>query len=439
MNRTEIMFFFDTEDYTSNRSADAIYDWASMCSDEGITGHFAVVGLLAKQLSAWGRNDVISALKPHIIGTHSYGHSLHPDICEITDLEDFNAAYAVAKKEENEALRLINSVLSPARIMFACPPGNSKSYAAMYLYADMGIPFYCDTIFTNARNTGIYACNQLHIDYTISLETLFLREPQTDINELLNDLHNKKDRVILYTHPNMSVKTEAWDRLNYNKSNLRPFGEWIEAADRDPEQTKRFYSRFRELIKAVKADDRFEITNLGKIEAKQKPRIAITQKSIAKIRQSLAKGLSPISSPSLSLSDAFCGVCSLLRGGSSYKPLKSYGFLEAPQGVNASCRVSGDELRAAAQNIDISGFLPNKIRVGEIDIGPADFMLAGLEVLDEGLDWVEITPKPQLPDLYDFSKLRDFRLKNTWIHSPKLLDAYLSDRARLQSWTIRYE
>ena len=94
MKPTELMFFFDTEDFTSNRSADAIVDLAGIMTDEGVTGHFAIVGLLAKQLENWGRTDVVAALKPHIIGTHTYGHSLHPDICEQTDYEDFGKAYS---------------------------------------------------------------------------------------------------------------------------------------------------------------------------------------------------------------------------------------------------------------------------------------------------------------------------------------------------------
>ncbi|MPN08857.1 hypothetical protein SDC9_156143 [bioreactor metagenome] len=80
MKKTEVLFFFDTEDFTSNRSADAIKGLADLMTSEGVTGHFAVVGLLARQLKAWQREDVIESLGPHIIGTHTYGHSLHPDI-----------------------------------------------------------------------------------------------------------------------------------------------------------------------------------------------------------------------------------------------------------------------------------------------------------------------------------------------------------------------
>ena len=77
---TDVMFFFDSEDFTSNHAADALRELASICTEEGVRGHFALVGLLAYQLQAWGRRDVLDALRPHEIGSHTYGHSLHPNI-----------------------------------------------------------------------------------------------------------------------------------------------------------------------------------------------------------------------------------------------------------------------------------------------------------------------------------------------------------------------
>ena len=75
---TDIIISFDTEDYTNQEAADAIRDEANLLREEGITGCFNVVGLLAKQLVAWERRDVLEALSHHEIGLHTYGHSLHP-------------------------------------------------------------------------------------------------------------------------------------------------------------------------------------------------------------------------------------------------------------------------------------------------------------------------------------------------------------------------
>ena len=87
---TDIIFSFDTEDFTSSVAADAILREAEILKEANIKGGFCLVGLLAKQLVNWGRKDVLDALKFHEIGNHSYGHSLHPTINEYTDIADFD-------------------------------------------------------------------------------------------------------------------------------------------------------------------------------------------------------------------------------------------------------------------------------------------------------------------------------------------------------------
>jgi hypothetical protein len=89
---TDIIFSFDTEDFTSNRAADAIYREAKILEEEGVRGCFCLVGLLADQLVNWGRDDVLEALSHHEINSHTYGHTLHPMINEYTDIEDVNEA-----------------------------------------------------------------------------------------------------------------------------------------------------------------------------------------------------------------------------------------------------------------------------------------------------------------------------------------------------------
>jgi len=438
MKQTEIMFFFDTEDFTSNRSADAIKGLADICTQEGVTGHFAVVGLLAKQLRNWGRDDVIESLKPHIIGTHTYGHSLHPDICEQSDFEDFSLAYNTVAEYEDRAIEYINEVLNPKRIMFACPPGNSKSYAAMYYYADRGIPFYCDTIIANSRNSPLFYCNQEHIAYTCSLESMFLNDDnEFDEVAFFDDISRDKDRVILYTHPNMSVKTEFWDKLNYNKGNLREFGNWIEAPNRTQAQTDAFWAKIRRLIRFIKNDSRFKITCLNEVLAGRAERVKVTHPMLRKIKESLKEDFASLKDPSLSISDVFCACVNFLRGGTEYVPDKAYGFLLKPFEIETPCRVTRVEIIKAAEKIDISGFLPEKIPVGEKALGPADFLFAALEILTGNENEITLLPRAQLNDISHLPELCSFKLKGTWVHTPELEDNYLSKRVRLQCWTLR--
>lgn len=437
MKKTEVLFFFDTEDFTSECAAEAILREAEICSSEGITGHFAVVGLLAKQLASWGRHDIIDALKTHIIGTHTYGHTLHPDICESSDLESFDEAYQNVARDEDRAIELINDVLAPQRILFACPPGNSKSYVAMYYYADKGIPFYCDTVVNDGRGTALHYCNQEHIDYVYPMESSFFNE-NPDIDGIIEGFIDR-DRIIIYTHPNIAVKTEFWDVLNYDKTNLREFGSWIEANDRAPEQTERFYRCMRELIRKLKCDGRFEITNLYNILSRRKPRVLLTKDMLPQIKSSLSFQLTPIKEPSYSVSDIFFAAVDFLNEKSEYSPSKVYGFLSEPHGVTKTCRVSTAGLKKAAAEIRTDTFIPECITVDGIALGPADFLLAALKALTDGCEEIVLTPSEQLVSIDALHEMKTLKMNGKWRHSDDFRDKYLSDRLRLQCWTLRYE
>ena len=82
--RTKVVFFFDI---------------ANIFSSEGIRGHFAMIGYLGQKLVEWRRVDVLDALGPHLVGTQTLYHSLHPNITESTDIEDYAKAREIAFEE----------------------------------------------------------------------------------------------------------------------------------------------------------------------------------------------------------------------------------------------------------------------------------------------------------------------------------------------------
>ena len=78
--KTKVMLFFDTEDYTCDRSNDAIRDIANLLTSEGVRGNFNIAGFLGTRIVELRRTDVIEALKPHVIGTQTLYQALHPNI-----------------------------------------------------------------------------------------------------------------------------------------------------------------------------------------------------------------------------------------------------------------------------------------------------------------------------------------------------------------------
>lgn len=441
--KTDLIFSFDTEDFTSNSAADAIYREAEILRRNGIRGCFCVVGLLAQQLRAWKRRDVIDALSHHEIALHTWGHTYHPTINEYTDTKDFQSAYREVLRQETEACRMLSDTFGTDTVYAAVPPGNQKSYAAMYAYADMGIPIYADTVCDTPVGDGMYYCNLFHMDYAFAMESCFFETACDDamLRGILDRLAGR-GHAIVYTHPHIAMYSRHWDSLNYYKENRFPFGHWTEAPRRPEAETERFYRNMERFTCLAKEDERFSITTYKEIADRlntEPPRV-ITKADLSKLKAHLAQQLYPYADTvSYSLSDLFCACCAFLGGSESYTCKKVFGFLSMPDSAPSPCSVTAQELRKAAETIPSDGFLPESVTIGAKRIGPADFLMAAMDILC-GAASAEILPgRPQLPSLDAIPQTRDLAFAGTWMHSDDFKDLYLSDRLRLQSWTMRHQ
>jgi hypothetical protein len=238
----------------------------------------------------------------------------------------------------------------------------------------------------------------------------------------------------------MILYRQFWDSLNYKGTNKYEFGHWDEPQRRTSEEVLHFYDSLRLFIKRLKNDGRFTFRTIGDIyrEHAVLPPRKVTRDMLPQLRSALLSRFGYITEPvSLSLSDLFAAVTAFLRGDDVFVPGEIYGFLETPSGVGEKCIISAADLIKAAKKLDLSGFLPVKIMTGDIYIGPADYLFAALDLLCDGDDKIYIKPKPQQCPLDEFPYLRDLSLRGSWMYSPDFHDEYLSDRLRLQAWTIR--
>ena len=455
--QTKILFTFDTEDYTCDRSNDAIRDIANLLKSEGVRGNFNIVGFLATRLLELKRTDVIDALKYHVIGSQTLYHTRHPDIAELGDDPCYERAYRRTMADEAKAVGMLDAAFGENRCVFWCPPGNCVSMVAMDVYSDLGVPFsggcgmtndkgsgYADQLVRSGTEVGgLWYFNQYHVPYSLDfhLERMIPKpnESEPDYQAALDTLA-KYDVLCLYMHPHMAVKMRHWDGMNYGKANKVKWREWKVAPDRDPAATAVFYERFKHFIQLMKADGRFEISDFEALKASLKPRRTMTAADLPAIREALTKDFGPIAAPaSWSVADAFQLVVRLLRGEKDYKPGKVYGFLQRPEGVRAEVEVSAADLHAAAKGLNLETFLPSAIKVGDQLIGPADFLFAALEVLTTGADRVKIAPREQLGSFKMCPGLEKMKLSGKWAHTPEFKDEYLSERLRLQLWTMRIE
>ncbi len=437
---TEIYITFDTEDFTSNYASDAIRDQAKLLTEHGVRASFNIVGYLARELVRYRRADVLDALKAHTISFHSLRHTYHPTINEYTDIEDYAAARKEFMRQEIEGMGMVKAATGVDSFPAAVPPGDSFSYVAMYAYADLGIPVYYGSFFNTPDGKGVFFCNGFHVNYDHAMEQIFLENGSYDKQAFIESLAGKK-RVVLYNHPNKVLYKVFWDAVNYRGRNIREMHDWIEPERRSPEEVAFYYRSLADLVESLQADSRFEIRSLEDLvaDAKRMEKRTVTRDMLPAIREKLTESFTWLSEPvSLSIADCFHAARHFLTSDEAYVPGKVYGFLSEPEGTNEVITLSQAEVMELAGKADPAAFLPPYYTINGKKIGPADLLFAMLDVCS-GAEAVTVSPKAQECDHSRLPAFKSLSLRGKWMHSPDFEDRYLSDRARLQAWTIRTE
>ena len=435
---SEVLFFFDAEDYTSDLPNDALRDLANLFAGEGFTVHVAIVGYLAHEITRRNRKDVVEAVSRHLIGTQSLYHSRHPTILELSDEPDYASAYEKVFAEEKEGCDLIEGAFG-RRPFFAVPPGNCKSYVAMDVYADLGMEFYCDTVCHDDACTDLLYCNLRQFPYSTSLESLIPgNEPQGGIDwDAILDKIASRPRQLLYLHPCMAVNRQFWDGVNYRGGNLFEFGKWRLPERRTRQDTETYYARLRELLRRLRADGRFTFPTLADKRRAETGRVPLRRGDAQMLLDHMRVSIDAIPEPSWSVADVFQAAVKFLRGGEVHIPGKAYGFLEHPISITEPTTLRVRDLVEAARAMDVRRHLPARIGVGGRIIGPGDFLLASLATVCAEGDSVTVAPSDPLAALARFPALANFHPAGRWLLSPEFHDKYASDRLRLQVWTWR--
>lgn len=445
--QTELLFFFDAEDYTHPRPANALKDLLQLHREFDIKVHVALVGHLARQIKQWGMKELIDELRHHLVGTQSAYHTRHPNVLERADEADYDLALRQVAEEELPALQEIAS-LTGKPCLFAVPPGASMSYAAMSLYAENGIRFYCDTVVNDERGGDWHLLNLRHLPYcyAFGLEDLIptadsepAELPEARWRDILERLA-AQPRALLFLHPCSAVTTEFWDRINFYPDNLAPFGQWRIPRQRAPAQTAVYYARIRELLRRLRADRRFLFPTLEDKLAAQKPRVPIRLQDAPRIARHLQHGLYPVQTPSWSLADLFWGAVHHLRGKEGdFFPGRYSAFRTEPVWSREPLTLSADEIKAAARGLEVGNFLPPSIRLGSKAIGPGDFLRAAWTLLATERERVELEPSDPLAAVRLFPDLEHFHPRGKWLFWARFQDAWCSNRLRWAVWTARQE
>lgn len=439
MEKTKIVLSFDTEDLVHKDSAEGILRCVKVLDELGLRGCFNLVGLLAKRLKEWGREDVISALQNHEIDLHSYDHSYHPSINEYTATTDYNTALKEFLRRERMGVAMIDEAFGKHPHPAACPPGCNVSYVSHYGYAQMGVKVYAgDLIYDWMGGRPFHFCNVLTTEYDLCFDWYLLQDlSDEDMKAKLDEIASGRVMYTLCHHPDRGIYDEHWDLLNFQRENT-PESEYRFANRYPDEVIDAFYRRMKRFLQLIQQDDRFEIVtyqDLADRYCSQEREITLEQ--IPVLKEQLEQHFFPVTLPdSYSLCDIFRACRALLLGESKHRCQESYGFLGEPFVMRKPTVFTREQMVASAATLRDHGFLPEFVYVDGNKVGPADWLRAALAILS-GAESVRILPQQAQIDLWRIKGLRTLpRMLRSNLGGDKL--EHLAERAYLQTWTIRF-
>ena len=268
--KTAVVVNFDVEDYISPESEgiDDIPKWlAEVMSEEGVTGTFFVIGEKARSLEKRGRQDVISAMAKHDIGSHTNLGSIHPTVTEV--LEKANGPDGVLEMADREGAgfrELARIFGRPVRVMGR--HGGSYGPQLVAALAKQGAGFAGSPVrlpgrsvvwFANALNfSGQYG----EFDDAYGRDDLFETLLENMAVELPELCRTVEVLPFFAGHPTKIRALEFWDLNYYDGRNTDP-GEWKTPAMRPPEILATARKHFRRLVKALKRREDVELTTFG--------------------------------------------------------------------------------------------------------------------------------------------------------------------------------
>lgn len=453
---TEVIFTFDTEDYTNPGSDEAVLRLAEILREEKVRASFNIVAALAEALVARGRQDIVEALRCHEINYHTYRHSWHPVPVEFSDTADWDGPYRRLIEQEAPGIEIVKKVFQRDRLYASVPPGNCVTAQGLFAYAEMGLPV-CVSSFP-MRNTGgrsIYYCDGVYIENNAFWDSLLLSEGLAGVLGRIQEWRTWH-RLVICLHPNLILYETFWDKLNLDGYNQVEWGQWRLPQRRSEQVINQFFADYRQAVRVLKDDPHFEFVAFQQVVESRPVRKNLSRTDLNAlldaanqkfffVRRSGSKPAGVNGSGSggygYSLAEMFWACVYFLNGGTGEYPLGTVAGPSAePEGIRKPVLLQAVDLRAAAAWLaaaqpDGMKAIPHQVQAGPHLIGPRDFMEAARIILS-GAEQVEITPCSQIPEIGGFYHLDEAHLAGTWLYSPDFKDEWVSKRLKWQAWTI---
>jgi len=104
----KLFLTFDCEDFINPRSTVALYSILKLLDKYNLRGIFFLTGHVCQKLTDFPK--ILELLEKHEIGYHGSSHSVHPTICEYTDVDDYDTAVRISLERETAQINPLTGV-----------------------------------------------------------------------------------------------------------------------------------------------------------------------------------------------------------------------------------------------------------------------------------------------------------------------------------------
>jgi len=460
--KTYVSVVFDVEDYISpvSENVDDIPLWlAETMTEVGVTGTFFVIGEKARSLEARGRQDVITAMAAHDIGSHTNLGSIHPTVTEILEYADWDQGVVTMLENESTGFEELERIFGVPLSTFARHGG---SYGPQLIYAlgQMG-KGYVYSPFHLPKKHAVWYCNTLnfHGDYGNFDDSYYRDELFNPLLDSLKENFAKDiegvDVVSFFAcHPTKVRAEQFWDFNFYEGANPDP-DSLKPPALRPAESMATARQNFKRLMLFLKDQENIEITTFSDLmERFSYQPDQIGKSDLRRVAEELTSSGQIVYDDLYSPAEVFAGLAqSLLEFGASGKvpgklqresPLGPMAMPPASPGVSSLTLDQALSLAAlATDTLRNKGHLPAYLQVEDKSIGAGSLLhLFSTIYLDVSTgkeeEAYEVIPFDSYPKENEDAIISEVESYKDWIvHRPDLDMAHLVELTRMQLWTLK--
>ena len=257
MSGLKVLLRFDTEDYITVESNQAVSDILDILDQLSIRATFVLVGEKIKLIN--NNPDIIDKLQKHALGYHSYRHSYHPLANEYLINKGWNQGIDEFMEKEEDGYHLFVNTFQKNPICFTQPGADwiPHAYPALQQWQ---IPFFFSEnkhSLINIEEEPFFINEILSFAKEVTISDLtslsnkgLWEDAKTKFDKGYQQAISKGDKfIVIACHPGRMITTgQPWDIYNFGGGQNKAHQEWLKAPLKDKIDYQQDLMAFKEFL-----------------------------------------------------------------------------------------------------------------------------------------------------------------------------------------------